>query len=85
MASRDSKCHLRHQIGAIFLRNIWKRGVIFIFFIRSRVSKEIGKKIGREGGKEKMTENKIIVRYVHKVQTSKSFDGWTRYSVRWTI
>ena len=57
----------------------------FYFFIRSRVSKEIGKKIGREGGKEKMTENKIIVRYVHKVQTSKSFDGWTRYSVRWTI
>ena len=31
-----------------------------------------------------MTENEIIVREVQKVQTSESFDGWTRYSVRWT-
>lgn len=32
-----------------------------------------------------MTENEIIVRDVHKVQTSKSFDGWIRYSARWTV
>ena len=32
-----------------------------------------------------MTENEIIVREVQKVQTSESFDGRTRYSVRWTI
>ena len=31
----------------------------FYFFIRSRVSKEIGKKIGREGGKEKMNREKL--------------------------